>query len=223
MLFEDRHQAGKLLAESLQSYELMQPVVLALPRGGVPVAYEIALRLDAPLDVLVARKLGAPENPEFGFGAIAPDNVRVIDQDAAYILGLTEDLIKQVERTERIELERRQRAYRGTTDLPDLTDRTVILVDDGLATGVTMRAAVMVALNHAPCSIIVAVPVCSQDAIRALRQLLRPNRDQILCLAAPGDFVSVGEWYYDFAQLTDAEVHDLLQRSRKPTLMEGRN
>lgn len=222
MVFEDRHHAGRLLAEQLSNYNLDSPVVLALPRGGVPVAYEIAVWLDAPLDILVARKLGAPSHPEYGFGAVAPDNVRIVDDQVALMLGLRPEDILHIEREERQELERRQREYRGTTNFPDLTGHTVIIVDDGLATGVTMRAAIMAAARHQPHAIIVAVPVCSAEAIEGLRQVLRPDSDQILCLVASREFASVGSWYHNFEQLTDKEVRHLLEKARRPMLLEGK-
>lgn len=216
MIYQDRVDAGKKLAERLIEYKNQNPIVLALPRGGVPIGYEIAKRLNAPLDVLVVRKLGAPSNPEFGIGAIAPGNVRVLDQTAIENLGISEADIKQVENKERAELNRRIKKYRGLYSIPDIKDKTVILVDDGLATGVTARAAVKAVLEQHPDRLIVAMPVCALDAVEGIRLIIRPMKDNIICLYTPYDFAAVGLWYQNFSQVSDEEIIKLLQKSKKP-------
>ncbi|GAA2435501.1 phosphoribosyltransferase [Streptomyces macrosporus] len=213
MRFHDRREAGRRLAEPLRALrlagELENPLVLALPRGGVPVADEIARVLHAPLDVLVARKIGAPFNPELGVGAIAGEGPPLFDRQSLAMLGLTaEGLAPQVER-ERAELRRREELYRGGRSAPDVHDRTVILVDDGLATGVTARAALRAVHALGPARVVLAVPVASPQAAAALE----PETDRLVCLSRPSSFQGVGQWYTDFTQVGDDEVITTLRAS----------
>lgn len=205
--FRDRREAGRQLAELLRSYEHDEHViVLGLPRGGVPVAYEVAQALDAPLDVFVVRKLGVPGHEEYAMGAIASGGIRVLNHDAIRDLHLPIEAVNAVERAERTELERRERLYRDGRPAPVLRGRTVILVDDGLATGSTMLAAVAAVRTQEPKSVVVAVPVASREACDALRR----RADACLCVSNPDPFYGVGLWYLDFTQTTDDEVRRLL-------------
>jgi predicted phosphoribosyltransferase len=208
MLFRDREDAGRRLAEELTRYRDEDPLVLALPRGGVVVGYEVARALDAPLDIIVARKLGAPHQPELGIGAIAPGDVRVLDEMAIQLLGISKAQIEQTVAEERREMERRLQCYRGDRPLPDLGGRTVILVDDGLATGVTARAAIQAIRRQAPRRLVLAVPVCPPETAETLRPLV----DDLMALSTPPDFHAVGLWYGTFAQTSDDEVIALLQQ-----------
>jgi predicted phosphoribosyltransferase len=206
MRFRDREEAGRELGARLrllrEKDELPRPVVLALPRGGVTVALEVARALDAPLDVLVARKIGAPFQPELGVGALAGDGPPLYDRESLARLGLTEAELAPVVRRERAELKRRERLYRQGRPAADLSGRTVVVVDDGLATGVTARAALRAVRGGAPRRVVLAVPVSSPQAAR----LLRPEVDELVCLAQPSDFRAVGLWYDDFEQLSDDDV-----------------
>jgi predicted phosphoribosyltransferase len=211
MLFRDRRDAGRCLAARLVSHRDEHPIVLALPRGGVVVGYEVARALDAPLDVIVARKLGSPNYPEFGIGAIAEGDARVVDEKTVRALGISETEIERVEAQERAELERRIRRYRGDRPPPDLRNRTVIVVDDGLATGVTARAAIEGIRSQRPRRLILAIPVCAQETADVLRTIV----DEVLCVAAPAEFLAVGAWYTNFEQTSDEEVQALLERRRQ--------
>src|SRR3989344_8358916 len=215
MVFKDRTDAGCKLAEKLIEFKNLDVIVLALPRGGVQIGFEIAKKLNVPLDVLVVRKLGAPHNPEFGIGAIAPGNVRILDDTSIEYLGITEEDVEKIEKQERDELNRRVKEYRGTEKQPDLKDKIVILVDDGLATGVTARAAIKAVLQHHPQKLIIAIPVCAIDAIEGIRSILRPMNDEIICLSTPLDFSAVGHWYQSFDQVSDLEVVDLLNQAQR--------
>jgi predicted phosphoribosyltransferase len=181
-------------------------VVLGLPRGGVPVAHEVAVALGAPLDVFVVRKLGAPGHAELAMGAIAPGGVRVLNDSVVRALGITEAAIDEVARAEEAELERRARAYRGDRPPLDLAGRNVVVVDDGLATGATMRAAVSALLAFGPASVVVGVPVGARSTCREL------GREQVdvVCARSPAIFQAVGEWYVDFSPTTDEEIRRLL-------------
>jgi len=183
MLFEDRGDAGRRLAERLAPYAEESPLVFALPRGGVPVAAEVSRSLRAPLEVIVSRKLGAPGQPEFGIGAVAPGGVRVLNERAIRALGIEEDYLKLVSARELAEAERRLRLFRGDRPYPDLEGRTAILVDDGLATGVTARAALLALRRMRPRRLVLAFPVCAPQTA----ELLRPETDDLVCLLAPAD------------------------------------
>jgi predicted phosphoribosyltransferase len=212
-IFSDRREAGRelarLLPASLRSDDV---VVLALPRGGVPVAFEIAQALDAPLDVFLVRKLGTPGHPELAMGAIASGGIRVLNDEVVEYLNIPGDLIDAVAQREQAELERREAAYRQGRPMPSLRNRTVILVDDGLATGSTMKAAVEAAKHEQPTRVIVAVPVGAPETCRELTK----RADEVICARMPTPFSAVGQWYRDFAQTTDEEVKTLLIASGRP-------
>ena len=214
--FEDRRDAGRRLAGRLSGYRDERPVVFALPRGGVPVAYEISRALDAPLDVFVARKLGAPDQPEFGIGAVAPGGVRVLNELAVQRLGIPDDYLEGVTWRETAEVERRLRFFRGDRPEPEVAGRTAILVDDGLATGVTARAAVEALRRRRPGRLVLAAPVCAPQTA----ELLAQEVDDLVCLKSPSDLGAIGFWYRDFEQTPDEEVVRLLEGARRER--EGR-
>ena len=210
MLFDDRRHAGQVLAEKLAHFRDRDDViVLALPRGGVPVAFEVAQAIGAPFDVFIVRKLGVPGHEEYAMGAIATGGVRVVNEQAVNYLGISEDVIDAVAAQEAKELERRERAYRGDRPAPAVRGRTVILIDDGLATGSTMRAAVAALRAQQPTRIVVAVPVAAPDTCEEFKAEV----DEIVCAATPQHFLGVGRWYRDFSQTTDDEVHELLAKA----------
>ena len=209
--FLNRSDAGRqLAAELLPRYGGRSDVlVLGLPRGGVPVAFEMAVALDAPLDVFVVRKLGLPGHEEFGIGAIASGGVRVVDESVLRAYGVDSRTLEEITEREQRELERRERRYRDDRPFPAIQDRVVILVDDGLATGSTMRAAVAALRAEGPREIVVAVPVGAPETCSAMARLA----DDVVCLMTPEPFYAVGLWYENFDQTDDAEVHDLLERA----------
>jgi putative phosphoribosyl transferase len=210
MLFRDRTDAGRQLAARLTRYAGRDDVtVLALPRGGVPVGFEVAQALDAPLDVFLVRKLGVPGREELAMGAIASGGVRVVNDMAVRALDLTPEMIEEAAEREGRELERRAQAYRDGRPAPEVSGRIVILVDDGLATGSTMRAAIEALRTLGPARVVVAVPVGSPDVCQAFREVA----DDVICAREPEPFYAVGAWYNDFTQTTDDEVRDLLQRA----------
>ena len=210
--FSDRKYAGRALAKRLAKLAGRSDVtVLALPRGGTPVAYEVAKALHAPLDVLVVRKLGVPWNPEFAMGAIASGGERLIDDMLVRELGISTRDVEEVASNEAYELERRERVYRGGRPAPDLRGRTVILVDDGLATGSTMRVAVRAVRRQAPARVVVAAPVAAPEAC----ELLRSEADEVVCAEMPDPFLGVGRWYLDFSQTSDEEVCRLLDDANR--------
>jgi predicted phosphoribosyltransferase len=209
-VFRDRTEAGRLLAGQLEKYAGKPDlIVLALPRGGVPVAYEVARALHAPLDVFVVRKLGIPGHEELAMGAVATGGVRVLNDQVVRGLGIPDDVIDAVANWEVQELQRRERLYRGNRPPPDVKGKTIILVDDGLATGSTMLAAVRALRQQGPARTVVAVPVASPDTC----ELLKAYVDEVVCAATPEPFYAVGLWYEDFSQTTDEEVRELLERS----------
>lgn len=205
--FRDRHDAGRQLAQRFDRF-IGHPdvVVLGLPRGGVPVAYEIATRIAAPLDVLVVRKLGVPGHEEYAMGAIASGGIRVVDQRTVKHLGISREAFREVEDRERAELERRERTFRAGRPPLDVTGKTAIVVDDGLATGASMAAALDALRTRKPVRLIAAVPISPPDAC----QSMRARADDMVCLVTPEPMHAVGLWYEDFTQTSDAEVRDLL-------------
>lgn len=209
----DRFDAGVALAKKLTQYaDRTDVIVLALPRGGVPVAAAIADALHAPLDVFLVRKLGVPGHEEFAFGALAADGVTVVNRDAIDALGLRAEQIQRVVQEEQAEIIRREQAYRDDRPFPHIKDKTVILVDDGLATGSTMYAAVIALTELSPMRIVVAAPVASPEALESLRSMA----DSVVVLAAPDPFLAVGAWYENFDQVSDDEVRALLARRMQP-------
>lgn len=211
MRFTDRTDAGRRLGEELAGRDFDSPVVLGLPRGGVPVAAEIADVLDAPLDVLIVRKIGAPRNPEFAVGAIGEGGAEFVDDSLLRRLGLDRDDLAGTIAAEREELRRRVSAYRGEADPIDVSGRTVVVADDGMATGATARVAIQVLRERGPSRIVVAVPVASMSAV----QLIDDVVDEVVVLSAPPEFMAVGAHYDDFGQTSDREVTDLLATTRR--------
>ena len=210
MRYPDRRDAGRVLAEHLQAYADGDSVVIALPRGGVPVAFEVARALDAPLDLLAVRKLGAPGNPEFGVGAIAEDGTAVLDRDLARRTGMTQDLLDQTVARETRELHRRVARYRGDRAPVAVQGRTAIVVDDGVATGLTDLAAVRAMRKAEARRVVVAVPVGAGDSLALLAQ----EADDVVCPLIPDDLLGVGRWYEDFAPAEDDEVLACLAQAR---------
>jgi putative phosphoribosyl transferase len=210
MIFKDRADAGRQLAARLRRYaDRGDVLVLALPRGGVPVAYEVAKELKAPLDVFLVRKLGVPGHEELAMGAIASNGVRVINEELVNYLGIPDEVIDAIASVEQRELERRELAYRDNRPPPDVKDRVVILIDDGLATGSTMRAAAASLRLQKPRRIVVAVPVSSPETCNEFRSEV----DEIVCAFTPENLQGVGLWYEDFSQTSDDEVRELLKRA----------
>ncbi len=211
MLFEDRRDAGRALAKKLSAYANdPDSIVLALPRGGVPVAYEVAKALNLPLDIFIVRKLGVPGHEEMAMGAIASGGTRVLNREVVSQIGISREHIEVVADRELRELERRERAYRDGSPSPQIKGRRVILVDDGLATGASMRAAVQALRQLAPEEIVVAVPVAAPQTCDEFRDIV----ESIICAVTPEPFYAVGLWYRDFSQTTDEEVQALLADAR---------
>ena len=215
--FKNRVEAGAQLARQLSDYANRRDVVvLALPRGGVPVGFQVATALHAPLDVLLVRKLGLPGHEEYAMGAIASGGVRVLQSSVVHKLNVPPAMVQAVIDRETTEIERREKLYRGERKPPRLEGKTVILVDDGLATGSTMRVAVESVRRHKPARIVVAVPVSAPDT----RDMIAAEVDEMVCLAAPMLFRAVSEWYQRFDQTSDDEVQDLLEQARHPDFAE---
>ena len=209
----DRITAGRALAKAMTNYHDRQDLlVLALPRGGVPVAYELAEALHAPLDLMLVRKLGSPGQQELAMGAIASGGVRVLNDELVSYLHVSEETLEKVAVREQKELERRERAYRGDRPWPEITGKCVILVDDGVATGATMRVAIKALRKQNPKEVVVAVPVAPPDTIEVLRR----EADDVVCLAMPEPFTAIGLWYVNFSQVSDEEVTEQLERAWKP-------
>ena len=209
-LYSNRSEAARLLAEVLQPYAGRSDVlILGLPRGGVPVAYEVAQALKAPLDLMLVRKLGVPGHAELAMGAIATGGIRVLNTEVIEELGISDAAIERVTAREQQELQRRDQVYRGHRPPPDMEGRCVILVDDGLATGATMRSAIAAVRRQQPAHLVVAVPVAPPHTVAVLRE----EADEVVCPATPEPFFSIGLWYEDFAPVTDEEVRVLLKQS----------
>jgi len=211
MLYKDRQDAGIALAEKLKKYENEKPIILAIPRGGVVLGYEVAKALRSPLDIIVTRKIGAPDNPEFGIGAIAPGQISILNNEVTGELGVSKQEIEQIIKKETVEMNRRINLYRK--NLPDLNlnNKTVIVVDDGIATGVSTLAAIRSIELLKPKKIILAVPVCPSDSVYKFEQQV----DEFKCLNPRPDFYAVGQYYDYFDQVTDVEVIDLLQKAKQ--------
>lgn len=214
MLFRDRAEAGRMLAKKLMKYAGRPDVlVLALPRGGVPVAYEVARALHAPLDIFLVRKLGLPGREELAMGAIASGGVLVLNNDVVRALNIPEHVMQSVAEEERLELQRRERLYRGDRPAVNVRGRTVILIDDGLATGSSMRAAMAALRQQGPARIVVAVPVGPPETCAEFQG----EADEAVCALTPEPFYAVGLWYQNFSQTTDEEVRELLERAADET------
>ena len=214
-LFKDRRDAGKKLAQKLSAYASRSDVViLALPRGGVPVAYEVALTLNAPLDIFTVRKLGLPGHEELAMGAIATGGARVINQDVVRSFHVPQGVVEAVAKQELRELERRERAFRGDRMMREVHDKTAILIDDGLATGASMQAAIKGLRAKDPTRIVVAVPTAPLETCEAFKQLV----DEMICATTPEPFYGVGQWYEDFSQVTDDQVQTFLEQASQQVL-----
>ncbi|MBW4646757.1 MAG: phosphoribosyltransferase [Goleter apudmare HA4340-LM2] len=212
MRFRNRTEAGQLLAKQLTAYAgAANVLVLGLPRGGVPVAYEVAKALNAPLDVCLVRKLGVPGHEELAMGAIASGSIRVLNDDVVNSLGIKPETIERVTTQELRELQRRDRNYRGEQPQPDITNHTIILVDDGIATGSTMLAAITTLQKQQPEKIIVAIPVAEFQVYEQFKSQV----DEVVCLITPERMCAIGLWYEDFSQTTDAQVRELLKMGNK--------
>jgi len=208
-VFRDRRDAGRQLARLLTSYANRSDVlVLALPRGGVPVAAEVAAVLSAPFDVFLVRKLGVPFHPELAMGAVAEGGISVLNPDVIAQLQIPKSDIDRVAAAEALELTRRAQVFRGSRALPPISGRAVVLIDDGLATGATMEAAVLAVRQHGPSGVVVAVPVAAKETAERMKTIA----DDVVCVATPEPFQAVGLWYDDFAQMTDEEVVGMLPR-----------
>jgi len=212
MRFRNRTDAGQQLAKRLMAYANRSDVlVLALPRGGVPVAFEVAQALNAALDVFIVRKLGVPGHEELAMGAIASGGMRVLNGEVVEGLQMPDDVIEAVAAQELLELERRERTYRANRPIQDVQGRTVILVDDGIATGSTMRTAIEALRQLEAAHVVVATPTAALSTVRGMR----PDVDEFIAVMTPADFVGVGQWYEDFSQTSDEEVHELLERASR--------
>jgi putative phosphoribosyl transferase len=210
MIFENRVDAGRRLADKVGAYA-RDAVVLGIPRGGVPVAFEVAQALEAPLDVFLSRKLGVPGQEELAFGAVASGGVRVLDREIIEEVGISAQEIEEITERVRKELERRERVYRGNRPPLAVEEKTVLLVDDGIATGSSMRAAIDALRQMRPARLVIAVPVAPLHTVERLKS----EGDEIVCVYAPESFYAIGQFYSDFSQVTDEEVIDLMQRANR--------
>ena len=208
MIFKDRVDAGKQLADKLQKYRGADTIVFAIPRGGVVIGYEVAIALNAPLEVIIPRKIGAPGQPELAIGAIG-DGISVLDEQTIRYLNVSEKYIQEEIERQRREVERRWQIYRKDKPFPDISNKTVLLVDDGIATGYTTMAAARALRKKNPGKLVLAVPVAPSDSV----ERLKPEVDELVVLEMPEPFFAVGSWYEEFEQTTDAEVVDLLHRA----------
>jgi predicted phosphoribosyltransferase len=218
--YRDRHDAGRRLAELLSRYANRPDVlVLALPRGGVPVAYEVARALNAPLDVFIVRKLGVPGHEELALGAIASGGIRVLNNEVMRALHIPKQVVEEIAAREQRELERREQLYRDGRPAPDVRGRTVILIDDGLATGATMRAALQALRQQQPARLVLAVPVAAPSTCLEFLG----EADEVICARTPDPFFAVGLWYQNFEQTSDQEVHDLLAQATEARKIQSRH
>ncbi len=209
MNYDDRYQAGRVLVDSLKNYaKRTDVIVLALPRGGVPVGYEIANKLSLPLDIFIVRKLGVPGHEELAMGAIASGGITILNDEIVNLLHISTEAIDKIQKSEQEELLRRERVYRGKKPSPELLGKTIILVDDGIATGYTMRAAIAALKQKKPAKLIVAIPVAARSTCAEIAPLV----DELICPMRPVNFYAVGLWYDNFSQTTDEEVMQLLQQ-----------
>ncbi len=216
MPFRDRTDAGRQLARRLEALDLRSPLVLGLPRGGIPVAAEVAAALGCALEVFVARKVGTPGHEELGIGAVAEDLDEPVVSETARRLGVSPSDLQALAEQARHEMQRRVEMYRGDRALPEMAGREVVLVDDGLATGVTAEAALLALRKRRPARLVLAAPVCA----RATGERLASLADDVVCAEAPDRFMAVGQWYEDFSQTTDEEVLDILERARTSATAE---
>jgi putative phosphoribosyl transferase len=217
MIFVDRVDAGRKLAKNLDAYARQNDVlVLAIPRGGVPVAFQVASELGVPLDVFIVRKLGVPSREELAFGAIATGGIRILDEQIVESMGISDMQIERITAKEKDELDRRERVYRGNRPFPNLENKTVILVDDGVATGASTRAAISALRQLRPARIVLAVPVAPAEACESLQREV----DDLICVFMPQFFFSIGQFYEDFSQVSDQEVMNLLQFSANQRAQE---
>lgn len=214
--FANRVEAGQRLATALKDVTVKDGIVLAIPRGGVVVGYEVAEALNLPLDVIIPRKIGAPGNPEYAIGAITEDGTLILDENVIEYLNVPREYIERESETQKLEIQRRMRLYRQNTPYPNLKGRDVIVVDDGIATGSTMKAALSSVKNCGANSVIAAIPVGPPSTIEALKTLA----DRVVCLFTPESFYAIGEFYDDFSQTMDEEVIDLLKRNRQKHFLE---
>lgn len=208
-IFKDRQEAGRKLGESLNKYQSENPIVLSIPRGGVVTGFEVAKLLKAPLDMIIVRKVGVPSQPELGMGAVAEGNIEILDKDMIKSLRIPKDLVDEVVLKEKAEIERRKNLYRYNKPIIDVKDRFVILVDDGLATGISARAAIESLKKLKPKKIIFAAPVCAKESVKSMKNLV----DEVYCMLTPSGFSAVGNWYQNFDQVADEEVKEMLRNS----------
>jgi putative phosphoribosyl transferase len=211
--FQDREEAGKMLALKLTEYSNKDTIVLAIPRGGVVIGYQVANELKAPLDIIVPRKIGAPYNSELAIGAVAEDGSLSLDESAVMYMNISKSYIEEESRRQITEIRRRLKLYRGETPYPMLQDHIIIIVDDGIATGSTVKAAIASIRKKKPKSVVVAVPVAPRSTVKELEK----EADRVICLSTPEFFYAIGQFYVDFSQTTDEEVIRLLKKSREET------